>query len=258
MLCCAARSQRAPSAPRPPLRPAGEPDHVGVVEVDARVAQQSRRLVGVEAQLVVADLHHAPLRPQPRQRQRGLLPARHHELRSLRDVVQECGDRVKTREVGQELQVVEDQDDRFRHSGKRRADARGAARPDGPAGPGECLEHRRRDRLDPVQCDRDVAQQEHGVVIALVDGDRRERAIISLRQMGQERGLAEAGGATRLTTRTFDAQRSSMRPAFVTVSTRRAGGASFASMRSNGSSAVPIDRERVSRSRDQTCITRWR
>jgi hypothetical protein len=196
LACCrAARPQRERGqveARGPALGPLRELDDVGVSEVDAGTTQQRRRLVGVETQVVGADLHHPPLRPQPGQRQRRLLPARHHHLRSVRDVVEQCGDRVEARRIGQELHVVEDQDDRVRHAGERRTDARDAGRPDGLAGPRERLEHRRRDLLDAVQRHRYVAQQDHRIVVALVESDHRERPVVVLRQVGEQRGLAKA------------------------------------------------------------------
>ena len=180
-------------ARRPALGSLGELRHGGLVELDARVAQQRRRLLDVQAQIVRADLQHAPLRPQARQRQRGLLPARHDDPRSLRNVV----DRARRPRRGSsdrtEMQVVEHQHDRARDRRERRADPRDAGRPDRPAGRRERLEHRRRNGLDPVQRGRDVAQQDHRIVVALVERHRRERPLVPLRQVREQRRLAEAG-----------------------------------------------------------------
>ncbi len=178
----------------PALGPRGELRDGRLVEIDACVSQQCRGLLGIQTELVGADLVHASLRSQARQGQRGRLTARHDDLRSLRNVGEERGDRVEARRIADEVEVVEHQDQGVRRGGQRRADTRDADRPDRPAGRRERLEHRSRHVRDPVQRPRDVAQQDHGIVVALVEGDRRERPFIPLRQVAEQRGLPEAGG----------------------------------------------------------------
>ena len=195
-------------------RPAGQPSvrsvsaRIGrVIEIDARVAQQRCRLVRAQAQIARADLQHAPLRPHPGQRQRRLFPARHHDPRSLGNVVDERGDGIHARRIAQEMQVVEHQYDRARHRRKCRADPGNAGRPDRPAGRRQRLEHRRRNRLDPVQGRRDVAQQDHGIVVALVEL-RRSRTTAHRRsaRCASSVVLPKPAGATTLTARALDAR----------------------------------------------------
>ena len=92
------------------------------------------------------------------------------------------------------MQVVEDQHERFRRRREHRADARDTGRPDRLAGGRERLEHRVGDVFDAAQRRRHVAQQHDRVVVARVQGDRRERSLVPLGPVGQQRGLAETGG----------------------------------------------------------------
>ena len=139
------------------------------------------------------------------------------------------------------MQVVEHQDDGARHRRKRRADPWDAGRPDRPAGRRERLEHRRRNaaRPGPAPPPRSAAGPRDRCRARRA---RRSRTTARPAPPGGASNvvLPKPAGATTLTTRAPDARSRSISSAFTTVSTRSAGGASFASISSYGSSAVAI------------------
>jgi hypothetical protein len=55
--------------------------------------------------------------------------------------------------------------------------------------------HARLDRLDPIERDRDVSQEDNRVTVGLVHRDPRERPTIALGPLGEQGGLAVPGRA---------------------------------------------------------------
>ena len=140
------------------------------------------------------------------------------------------------------MQVVEHQHDGARRSPESAAQTRGnAGGPDRSTRRRERLEHRRRHRLDAVQGGRHVAQQDHGIVVALVERHGRERPLVPLAPGARATSSCRSRPAPPRSPREPSTRRArSISSVFATVSTRSAGGASFASISSYGSSAVVI------------------
>jgi hypothetical protein len=132
----------------------------------------------------------ASLTPAP---SRWHAPGGQHQLRPCREPHRQLGHRVKALAVVEQLEVVQDQRDRrgHRRDGGREPREHGAQHRD--AGRGQGLEHSRVDRLHPVQRDRDIAQQDHRVVVAPVDRDPGDPIPLPRGPLGQDRGLAIAG-----------------------------------------------------------------
>ena len=78
--------------------------------------------------------------------------------------------------------------------GQSAPETRDAARPSGSARAGQRVEHLGRNRLDPVNRRRDVAQEHHGVAVSRVERDPRERTRISLGPTREQGRLAVPGG----------------------------------------------------------------
>ena len=181
-------------AGRPTLGALGQRGHVGRVERDAGRFEQQPRLPLVQSQL---RRRRSP-RPRPCARQRasgksGRFAGRDRDLRPGRNVVQQRRDDVEACRAGDRVQIVEHQHHGALEPSQRIPDARDPRRPRGSAGPGQRVEHRRRERFDAVDRRRDVAQEHDRVVVPAVERDPRERTRIRVGPAGEQRRLAVAG-----------------------------------------------------------------
>ena len=178
---------------RPPLGPTAHLRQVRVGQPDTGTFQQGTGLPLVHGQLVGPDLHHLALGPQQGHRQGWHAPGGQQQLRPCREPHRQLGHRVDALAVVEQLDMVQDQRDRLGHrrDGGREPREHGAQHRD--AGRCQRLEHSRVDRLHPVQRDRDIAQQDHRVVVAPVDRDPGDPIPLPRGPLGQDRGLAIAG-----------------------------------------------------------------
>ena len=183
--------RREVQAGGPALGPLGQ---LARVEPGVHGGQHGFGLLLVQPQLRHADLLHQPPRPPARQRERGLLPARDRELRARREVADQPREPVQAGGIGHGMEVVEHEHQRPLERSQGVPDARDPLRPARASRPGKRLEDIGRQRLDPVQRSRDVAQEHHGVVVGGVERDPRERTRIGLGPVGQQRRLAVPGG----------------------------------------------------------------
>ena len=177
----------------PALGPPGQGGNPGRVELGARLFQQHAGLALVEPEVGHADLVQPPQRPPPGQGQGRFFPARDGNLRSWRDVLAQRGEHVEAGQVPDSVQVIECQHQRALQSRQRAPDARDTHRPDGRARAGQGVQHRRGDRLDPVNRGGDALEEQDGVVVLAVEGDPRERTRIGLGPPRQQRRLAVPG-----------------------------------------------------------------
>ena len=134
--------------------------------------------LGGEAQVGGPDLHQLAARPQARQRQRRIGPAREHEVRTLGQMVEEVGQPVLNVVAIDDVEVVEDEndipvdavqlvDERREHGFRRRVrriQERACVRAE--AG------HRRLERRE------DVRPEQRRIVVALVEREPRHRGAV--------------------------------------------------------------------------------
>ena len=101
--------------------------------------------------------------------------------------------RIQALVVLELVHVVQNEHERLAARGQRRAETGEAARPERVAGSGERLEHGRLDRPFGVQRLGDVRQQDDGVIVAMVQRDPGERAIVGCRPLAEGSRLAVTG-----------------------------------------------------------------
>ena len=181
---------------RPPLG-AGRQRHHRSVGQDRprRRAQQRRRLLGGEAELSGAQLSQLAAGPQPRQRQRRVSPAGHHQQQARWQVLQQKRYRLVHRPGVNQVVVVQDQQhliptrldgepvDQGRHKPLKRTRGR---RP----------EHRVQPLGDPglrlIQRSDHVAPEPGRVVVAGIQAQPRHRPPATAGPIGQQRRFAES------------------------------------------------------------------
>ena len=181
---------------RPPLG-AGRQRHHRSVGQDRprRRTQQRRRLLGGEAELSGAQLSQLAAGPQPRQRQRRVSPAGHHQQQARWQVLQQERHRLVHRASVDQVVVVQDQQhliparldgqlvDQGRHKPVKRTRGRRPeqrAQVPGDPGPG------------PVQRSDHVAPEPGRVVVAGVQAQPRHRPPAAAGPVGQQRRFAES------------------------------------------------------------------
>ena len=178
---------------RPPLRQSDQHRRLGLAQLDPGPLQQGARLILVHPELLDPDRHDPAWCAHQRRRQPGGGPGGQRQLRPGGQAREHLGHGIQTRPVGERLQVVDDQGNRPGHGrygggqpGHDRARDRGA-------GCGQGTKERRVDRLDAIQRDGEVAQQDHRVVVALVNRHPSHAAARAAGPLGQQDRLAVAG-----------------------------------------------------------------
>ena len=147
--------------------------------------------LGAHRQIVGADLDDPALNAQACRRQRHFGARSQRELPSKRKVQGKLGYGVQAPFVRDRLDMVEHQGDRQTH----RCDRGHEFGDDGDTGArgGQRPEHRRVNRFDPVQRNREGTQQNDGVVVSVIAGDPRHARPDPFGPLGQERCLAITG-----------------------------------------------------------------
>ena len=161
-----ARLPRPPAAARPPARPAGGPPRRSRAPIPAPAS--GRAAVP------------APPGSRPRSASRPERTGTAPRARPDRTDWRRRADRRARAPAGARVRPV-----RARHAG--RASPRRIPRA------GQRVEHLGRERLDPVNRGRDVAQEHHGVVVSPVERDPRERTRIGLGPLRKQGRLAVPG-----------------------------------------------------------------
>ena len=181
-------------ADRPSLGRVGELGRLGLGGLDPGTPKEPVRLRRPQGEVVDADLDQPTVGAEPSESVVRDGAAGQGEQRTRRDVAGERHDRIRHHRLREAVDVVQDQDERPRSRGERRAETRehppradAGRRRDG-------LEHAWIDALDPIERDRDVSQEDNGVTVGLVDRDPRERAPVAFGPLGEQGGLAVAGG----------------------------------------------------------------
>ena len=164
-----------------------------LAELDSRRAEQQRGFPRVEPELLRTDLVQPPVSAPATERQRRLLSARDRDRRTLRDRLEQLGEHVMARGIGDRVQIIEREHERLLAGGQGVAEPDHAFRPAGSAPARQRIEHLRRQRLDSVHCAGDIAQQDHGIVVSAVERDPGERARIGLRPPREEGRFAVSG-----------------------------------------------------------------
>ncbi len=158
---------------RPSLRAPGQPRQHILRDRTAEVADELEGLLPVHGQLRGADLDERAIRPPAGDRQVDRCPTGDGDLRAGRQVVDELGERVEARSIGDPMRVVDDHQQRRPGGGRgheladRRARRQGT-RPD-----------RREDvgieRRDAVERRGEVAEQHDRIVVTVVRGQPGDR-----------------------------------------------------------------------------------
>jgi hypothetical protein len=180
---------------RPPLRPPDELRRLRVAKLDPSALQQSASILVVHGQLVDPDLYDLALGAQRCHWERQLASGSQGKLRPSGKPDGKLGDRVQALPVAEYLHVVENQGHGLAHGGQRGRQPRHDGGRDGGARRGQSVEHPRVDELDTVKRGGDVGQQDRRIVVAVVDRNPAHPAPLALGPLGQQRGLAVAGGS---------------------------------------------------------------
>ena len=154
--------------------------------------EEQRGLAVRQRELGRPDLEQLAVCAEAGERERGLVAPGEHELRPGRHVQRKCVDRVDRARIGHLVHVVEDEDDRARDRGERRAEPRDSRRPERVAAGGDSAEDVLVDRLDLVQRRGDVAQDDDRVVVGSVEGHPCEAAAVARRPLHDQGRLAVA------------------------------------------------------------------
>ena len=134
------------------------------------------------------------MRPPAAERQRWIFPARHRDLRARGNVLDQRREHVETSRTGDGVQVVEHQHQRALECTKCAPDPRNPVRPRRATWTRQRLEHLGGDRLNAVNCSRDVSQEHHRVVVSAVERNPSEWTRIGLGPLRKQRRLAVPGG----------------------------------------------------------------
>ena len=190
-----AERQRRQVEPRgPALGALDEPLDRRPVEVQPCLLEQVGRLGGGHHQLARRDLPQAMLRAQAPERHLRLLPRGDRQGRARVEAAGELGQRGERLGVVQGVEVVEHDHERALALAQRVADPGHDDLPEVRAGREQRREDRVVERLDLVDCGGDRTEQEDRVVIALVQGDPGEGALVGVLPLGEEGRLAVPGG----------------------------------------------------------------
>ena len=163
-----------------------------VAQRHAGCAEEQLSLALAQSHLLGAELEQPSARAQRRKRQRRSDAPGRDEHRSLDLVVDQGSDRLERRPGPQDVEVVEHEHDRVPRRDLR-GQPRNRRRPDCRRRLAECVNEPWVERLVPHQRSRDVAEQDDGVVVPVVERDPRKRARVPRGPLGQECGLPVAG-----------------------------------------------------------------
>ena len=165
---------------------------VGLPTLDAAVrAQQRRRFVAIEGQVLAAHLGKLAARPHPRQRQRRVAPRAQRELGTRRHAAHErLHDRPRPRAL-EAVRVVEDEQE-GRRLRKRRGDGGYDLLVHGRHGELQQLEQGGFDGRDRFERADQREEEDDGVVVGGVEGDPGAGAGICLAPLQQREALARA------------------------------------------------------------------
>ena len=187
--------QRGEVQPRgPAFGPLGDQADLGRLELDPGAAEEDLRLVGGEREIGGAELEQAPSGAQLPERQGRLAAGGDRELRSGRQMPRQGDERVERLGRGEHVGVVEHQHERARPGSNGLAEAREHDALDGGALRRQGGEDRAAERLDPVERQRHVRQQRDRIVVAGVERDPGERALVRICPVSHQRRLAVPGG----------------------------------------------------------------
>ena len=228
------RERRQVQTGRPALGMVVEVVHLWLGEVDARRTQKLSRLGPVESEVDRIELEQGTLRAIARERQRGRPPARQDELGAFRQVAREDRKSIEADLLVDFVDVVHDEHDRLlqraelrpepRHD---RSEERGMRRP-------ERADQLPPDRLDLVERSGDVREEDDRIVVAPIEREPAEGAVVGVCPERQQRRLAIPRGAITLTTGgAGEAWRRATSLDLTTVSARSDGIESLASIRSS-------------------------
>ena len=187
------RDRRQPQPGGPALRPLGEAFKRVLPQGNAVLGHEQSGLGHAERELVGPDLRQLAAEPEPVQRQERVDPRGRHHLQALRCVPHEVGQSLQGRALGQQMEIVQDQDDRRPRRGER------GGEPDEELVVQGVHTRRRPGRVRhrdarPSQGGRDVAPQHPRPVVELVQGDpcHPGRGLVPGGPRGHGQGLAHA------------------------------------------------------------------
>ena len=155
----------------------GELGDLSIRQVQAGRRQQLARLGLVHAQLVRPDLQRKAPRPQRSQRQRGMPSRRESQLRAFGNMPRERGDGIQAGLALDQMQVIEDEDDRLVHRRQGRPEA-GTTVPSTEApGDASASNTARVESRDPAESGRDIGQQDDRIIVVRIDRNPCERSL---------------------------------------------------------------------------------
>ena len=191
-----AQPQSGQLQPRgPSLGPRQQPEHVLLGQQRAEpAAEELHRLAGAEPQVLGPQLGQVPAHPQAAERQRRVGPGDEHQVQLRRRAIQQRGDRRVHLGAGDEMVVVQHEDQRslgrrqfVDERGKHVTQHVGAGRVQPPQGGGP----RGRARL--VRGEQQVTPEALGVVVAAVERYPARGDVVASQPVGHDGALAPPG-----------------------------------------------------------------
>ena len=178
---------------RPPLGPRREfTDLAATHRVPGR-GHQCTGLSLVQGQGRRSDLQQVALGPQPREGQVRLHPPRDRDPEPGRQVVEQRSHDVQRRPVAETVDVVEHDHGRFSPVVELRHESGHGGREDPMSWCGERGLDRGVERLDPVQGDGEIGEQDGRVVVVVVERQPGDGPQLPCRPLGEEGGLPIPG-----------------------------------------------------------------
>jgi hypothetical protein len=181
---------------RPAFGPCEQFVDRGVVKPHAGTLQQGAGLLVVHGEVLDPELQHPALGAQQRHRQRQRGSGGQQQLRPGGQLGGQLGHQVQGLLVAEQFDMVKDQGHWLGH-GRHRGRQPGHRVHDRGARPGQPANDSGVDRLDPIQGDGQVGQQQRRIIVALVDSDPGHRARLAFGPLGQQGRLAVPGGRDR-------------------------------------------------------------
>ena len=166
---------------------------LGLGQVDPRCAQELIRLGVAEGERCGAELEELSVGPELGEPHLRPAPTGEHELRARRHMGQKRRQDVEAVGLLELVHVVQDEHDRVPRGRERRAEAGQRALPREAGGRLECLEHGRFDTSPGAECLRHIGEEEHGVVVPVIERDPGKGAPVLRRPLAENRGLAVPG-----------------------------------------------------------------
>ena len=192
-----ARERRKVDGGGPALRPPDQRRRCILRDLEAGRRSQRSCLPGVELQVGLPDLEKPSRGPEACDRQVGEVPSGQHDLDVGREMVQERGQGVEARLVGEPVDVVQHDDGRLLDAVELDSETRHRRGQDAGPGRADRLLHARIEGMDPPDGHRDIGEEDARDVVEVVEGQPCDGPPVPCRPVREEHRSCRSRAAPR-------------------------------------------------------------